>query len=49
MGAACAVVLFSKLESMRYPNPDNVAARLQLLLSGADERALQTLLPNDDA
>jgi hypothetical protein len=43
------VVLFSKLESMRYPNPDNVAARLHLLLSGADERALQTLLPTDEA
>ncbi len=41
------MVVFSKLESMRYPSPDNVAARIQLLLSGADERALQSLLGED--
>ena len=42
-----AVVVFSKLESMRYPNPDHVAARVQLLLSGADEPALRSLLADE--
>ena len=31
------VVLFSKLETMRYPNPSNVAARLRVVLAGGED------------
>ncbi len=40
------MVAFSKLESMRYPSPDQLAHRLDLVLSGADDRALFSLLPD---
>mmetsp|Transcript_25936 Transcript_25936/g.59170 ORF Transcript_25936/g.59170 Transcript_25936/m.59170 type:complete len:260 (-) Transcript_25936:165-944(-) len=37
MGRTHTVVLFSKLETMRYPKPEQVAARLRALLSGNED------------
>jgi hypothetical protein len=49
-GVVNAVVLFSKLESMRYPNPGNVAARLRAVLNGGEEMSdVGTLFGESDA
>ena len=38
-GNVNAVVLFSKLETLRYPNPANVAARLRAVLNGGEDHS----------
>jgi len=48
-GSVNAVVLFSKLETMRYPNPANVAARLRAVLNGGDDQSDIGNLAESDA
>ena len=49
VGAVNAVVLFSKLETMRYPNPANVAARLRAVLHGGDDNLDQAALGGQES
>jgi len=46
-GSVNAVVLFSKLETMRYPNPANVAARLRAVLNGGEDHSDMNLGESD--
>merc|ERR1711939_1185545 len=48
-GSVNAVVLFSKLETMRYPNPANVAARLRAVLNGGEDQSDVGNLAESDA
>jgi Ca2+-binding EF-hand superfamily protein/chromosome segregation ATPase len=48
-GSVNAVVLFSKLETLRYPNPANVAARLRAVLNGGGDTSDVGNLGESDA
>ena len=48
-GSVNAVVLFSKLETLRYPNPANVAARLRAVLNGGGDQSDVGNLGESDA